>query len=416
MRGKARLPVRLFNRVAGATSRLRTRSAQSWVDIVARLHDEAVAATGCDDFGDDYYREALDVLTRAYDSEASFTPFGRMGVVGQIGNILRNRLLVQKRITENPELLDAPIEKPLFILGLPRTGTTALHFLVAQDPNVQALEYWMGSSPRPRPDRAQWATDKAFKNSVRELKTMYWLDPDLKAIHLMTADGPDECRHLLCHTFSDDGFDCNATVPSYAQWYDAQDMRAAYREHKMLLQVIGSPTPNKRWVLKYPAHIRNLRTIFEVYPDARVVQCHRDPSKVLPSICSLVAGWRALSEGAVDPHVVGRRMLDLWATSMDRGMRDRDELAREYGDDRFVDLDFRDVLGDPVSAMRCVYDALGYEMTEQAEARLRAWHGANPRGKHGKHDYSAEEFGLTTAAIQDRFTGYLERYHVPRGL
>jgi hypothetical protein len=412
MSRKTRLPVRLFNIVGRVVS----RSRGSWVDVIDQMQEKVAAETGCDDFGDSYYREALDVLARAYDEEASFTPFGRMGVVGQLSNILRNRLVVQRSLVENPQVLEAPIEKPLFIVGLPRTGTTALHFLVAADPNVQALEYWVGSSPRPRPPRETWEGEKAFKNALRELKSMYWLDPDLKAIHLMTADGPDECRHLLCHTFSDDGFDCNATVPSYAAWYDAQDMRAAYREHKMLLQLIGSTSPEKRWVLKYPAHIRNLRTIFEVYPDARVVQCHRDPSKVLPSICSLVAGWRALSEGSIDRTLVGRRMLDLWATSLEKGMQDRADLTRVLGEDRFVDLDFREVLGNPVSAMRQVYDTLGYEMTDEAEARLRSWHEANPRGKHGAHEYTAEEYGLTTTMIQDRFAGYLDHYDVPRGL
>jgi Sulfotransferase family len=409
-----RLPVRLFNGVAGLVSRGRSRA--SFVELAAALHEKVAAEVGCDDFGDPYYREALDVLTRAYDAEASFTPFARMGVEAQFASILRNRLTAQKHLRAHPEILEQPIEKPLFILGLPRTGTTALHFLVARDPDVQALEYWIGSSPRPRPPRESWAREKAFKNSLRELKTMYWLDPGLKAIHLMTADGPDECRHLLCQTFSDDGFDCNATVPSYAAWYDRQDMLAPYREHKRLLQLIGSTSPDKRWVLKYPAHIRNLRTIFEVYPDARVVQCHRDPSKVLPSICSLVAGWRALGEGDVDRNAVGRRMLDLWGTSLDKGIQARAEIQREFGDDRFFDLDFRDVLSDPVSAMRRVYDAFGHEMSEQAELRLRSWHDANPRGKHGAHAYAAEDYGLTATAIQDRFAGYIDHFSIPRGL
>lgn len=414
MSAKTRLPVRIFNGLARFA--VLGRAKPTFVELAERLHEKAVADTGHDDFGDPYYAEALDVLMRAYDSEASFTPFSRMGVEAQVGAILRNRLNARHRLKEHPEIVDQPIHKPLFILGLPRTGTTALHFLVARDPGVQALEYWLGSSPQPRPPRDTWESDAAFKNSVRELKTMYWLDPDLKAIHLMTADGPDECRHLLCQTFSDDGFDCNATVPSYAAWYDAQDMRVPYREHKMLLQLIGSSQPDKRWVLKYPAHIRNLRTIFEVYPDARIVQCHRDPSKVLPSICSLVAGFRALGEDRVDCAAVGRRMLDLWGRSMDSGMAARVEIERRYGADRFFDLDFRDVLSDPVSAMRRVYDAFGYEMSEEAEARLRDWHESNPRGKHGAHAYAAEDYGLTTTAIQDRFAAYLERFSIPRGL
>jgi hypothetical protein len=183
-------------------------------------------------------------------------------------------------------------------------------------------------------------------------------------------------------------------------------MRSAYAEHKRLLQLIGSNSPERRWVLKYPAHIRNLATIFETYPDACIVQCHRDPSEVLPSICSLVAGWRAIVEGDVNRMAIGTRMLDVWATSMERGMAARSAL----GEQQFYDLDFRDVLSDPVAAMRRVYDRFGFEMNEHAERRLRAWHAAHPREKHGRHTYESADYGLTAGSIRERFSAYLDRF------
>jgi hypothetical protein len=374
------------------------------------LHAAARAAVGYDDFGDPGYLEGFRVLLEAYDRESRLTPTGRQWVEAQLLGILRNRLVAQRFWAERPEILRLEIHRPIFVLGLVRTGTTALHHLLAQDPRSQVLEYWLAENPCPRPPRETWEGDPRYQAAVQEIAWMYETDPNLRAIHLMTAGGPEECRHLLMQSFTDDTFDCNATIPSYTAWYGRQDVRATYRRHRDLLRLVGSPTPERRWLLKYPVHMGNLRALFEVYPDACIVQTHRDPTKVIPSICSLVAGWRALYEHDVDRRAIARWLSDLWATRLERGLAVR----RERPPQQFFDLHLREILADPAGAVRRIYDRFGIAMTDAAERRFRAWKDENPRGRYGEHRYRAEEFGLTDDAIAERFGAYMAHFGVER--
>jgi hypothetical protein len=404
---KQRLLLRAYNQSQRIMERLGRRR-PGFVESEEPLHEAARKEVGFDDFGDKAYLEGLRVLSEAYDREARLTPFGRMIAEQQIMGILKNRLLEQRAWAENPGILESPIQRPIFILGLPRTGTTALHHLLGQDPDIQVLEYWLAASPRPRPPRGEWESDPAFKRAVSELKTMYYLDPSLKAMHLMTADGPEECRHLLGQTFTDDTFDCNATIPSYTAWYEANDMRATYAQHQRLLKLIGSPHPEHRWVLKYPVHMRNLRTVLETYPDACFVQTHRDPTRIVPSLCSLVAGWRAIYEYDPDPRAIAEAQIEIWARGMEHGM----EVRRERGSSQFFDLDFREVLSNPVGAAKRIYDHFDLELGEEAERRLHSWRAENPRGKYGEHRYAIEDFGLTNQAVADRYAAYIEHFQI----
>jgi hypothetical protein len=404
-----RLLLRAFNQFHHVRERL-GRPAVGFVESEDSMHEAARKAVGFDDFGDESYLEGLRVLTESYDRESRLTPFGRMMVRQQLIGILRNRLAAQKLWTEMPEILRGEIHRPIFILGLPRTGTTALHHLIGQDPNVQALEYWLAAAPQPRPPRGEWGSRPEFKQAVRDLKTMYWLDPSLKAIHLMTADGPEECRHLMQQAFTDDTFDCNSTLPSYSSWYAKKDMHETYARHRDLVKLIGATSPERRWVLKYPVHMRNLKTLLEIYPDACIVQTHRDPSKVLPSICSLVVGWRAIYEHDPDRKAIAAWLLDLWATGMEHGI----EVRRSRDSSQFFDLHFSEVLADPIGSVKRVHAHFGLDMTEEAEARLRSWHAENPQGKHGEHRYAADDFGLTDRVIADRYAAYLEHFQVER--
>jgi len=406
---KQRLLLRIFNQAQRLLDRLGRRR-PGFVESEESFHEKARKAVGFDDFGDAAYLEGLRVLLDAYDREARLTPFGRMIAEQQIVGILKNRLLAQRAWKRDPGILEREIRRPIFILGLPRTGTTALHQLLGRDPGIQVLEYWLAAAPQPRPPRSQWRSDPAFKQAERDLKTMYYLDPSLKAIHLMTADGPEECRHLLQQTFTDDTFDCNATIPSYSEWYEACDMHATYAQHRDLLKLIGSTQPERRWVLKYPLHLRNLRTIFETYPDACVVQTHRDPTKVVPSLCSLVAGWRGIYEYDPDRRAIAEWQIEIWARGMEHAM----EVRRERGSEQFFDLDFREVLGDPVAAVRRIYEHFGLDLTEETEQSLRSYRSENPPGKHGEHHYAIEDFGLTDRNILDRYAAYIDHFRVER--
>lgn len=367
-------------------------------------------ATGLDDFGAGAWREHLRVLLRAYDEESRLTEAGRTMVQGEIGGALAARLACEAAWQADPSILRREIRRPLFILGLPRSGTTALHWLLAQDPANQVLEYWLAAAPRPRPPRETWEAEPAYQAAVGVLQWIYETDPDLRAIHWMEADGPEECRHLFVQSFLDHTFDSNATIPSYTRWFEAQDMRPAYARHRDVLKLVGSTSPERRWVLKYPAHLRELDVLLETYPDACIVQTHRDPARVLPSICSLVTGWRSLYEGDADAEAIGAWQLELYAGMIEKAMavRARSDPAQ------FFDLAFGELVADPVGAIARAYEHFGLAWTAEAERRMRAWHAANPQHKHGGHAYTAERFGLSEDAIGERFAPYRERFGIAR--
>ncbi len=404
-----RLPVRLFNRTARLMERLGRRPPR-FAESEELLHEAARRAAGESDFGEQEYREGLRVLLAAYDDEARLNPFGRMMVKQELIRILKNRLSAERIWRADPAMLRSEIRRPIFILGLPRTGTTALHHLLGQDPENQVLEYWIAAAPAPRPPRGEWERDPRFKEAVRDLKVMYFLDPSLKAIHLMTADGPEECRHLLQQSFTDDTFECNATIPSYSRWYAARDMRASYARHRDLLRLVGSTMPGGRWVLKYPSHMRRLQVLLETYPDACIVQTHRDPARVLPSLCSLIAGWRGIYEDDPDRRAIARWQLDLWADTMQSALAVR----RQHDQAQFYDLHFREIVADPVGAVQRMYAHFGITLGPEAEQRMRRWHAENPQRKHGEHRYSAADFGLTATAMAERFAPYMEHFGIGR--
>jgi hypothetical protein len=404
-----RLPVRLFNgaaRLAESFGRRRSRLADS---EDALLSAASKAAGGATDLGADDFRDGFSTLLHAYDEESRLNPFGRWMVTQQLVALLRGRLETERARREHGDAFAREIRRPIFILGLPRTGTTALHALVAQDPANQALEYWLAASPRPRPPRETWDKEARFKEAAQGLALSYWLDPNLKSMHMLTADGPEECRLLLQHTFRDDSFECNATIPSYSAWYAACDMRPAYRRHRDLLRLVGASSPeDRRWVLKYPAHLRWLPALLDVYPDACIVQTHRDPARVLPSLCSLISGWRGIFEDEPDRRAIAAWVVELWAKTMDDAM----ELRRTLGEERFFDVPFRDTVGDPASAVGRVYAKFGIDYPPETEAALRRWHREHPQHRHGEHRYSAADFGLTAGGMRERFAAYIDRFGI----
>ena len=380
----------------------------SFVASEDAILEAARGATGLDDFGAGPWRDHFRALLHAYDEESKLTEAGRQMVQGEIGGALAARLACEAAWQRDPSVLRNEIRRPLFILGLPRSGTTALHWLLAQDPANQVLEYWIAAAPRPRPPRATWEADPAFQAAVGVLEWIYQTDPDLKSIHVMEADGPEECRHLFVQSFLDHTFDSNASIPGYTKYFEAQDMRAAYERHRDVLKLVGSSTPEKRWVLKYPAHMRELDTLLSIYPDACIVQTHRDPVKVLPSICSLVTGWRSLYEGSADAKAIGAWQLDMYAGMIDHAM----DVRARSNPEQFYDFSFRELITDPVAAIERMYAHFGIEATPEGNARMRAWIAANPQGKHGGHKYTLGEFGLVEGEIRERFARYANRFGV----
>ncbi len=403
-----RFPVRLFNRAQRFVEKL-GKKPTLFVEAGDDLKESARKAVGFDDFGGDPWQDGFQTLLQAYDEESQLNPFGRVMVKSELTTILKNRLRVEKAFSQNPALRQAAIKRPIFVLGLPRTGTTALHNLLAQDPSNQVLEYWINNAPGPRPPRDAWENDPRYKEAVQGLKVMYWLDPGLKAIHLLTPEGPEECRQLLQQSFTDDTFDCNASIPSYSAWYARRDMTPSYERHRELLKIIGANSPERRWCLKYPAHMRHLRALLKTYPDACIVQTHRDPGRVLPSLCSLIAGWRGIYEDHPDRMNIGSVQLETWAGALESALAVR----KEFPEAQFYDLHFQEIVSDPAAAATKMYHHFGFDFDREAEERLRTWHRENPQHKHGEHRYRAEDFGLSPQRMADRFSAYIEHFQVP---
>lgn len=372
-----------------------------------QLHDLAIAEAGSDNFGDPAYLEGFRILLKAYDKESRLNDYGRADTLQKLQMLLTRRLRAEQFLASNPQVLVTPIERPIIICGLVRTGSTALHYLMGQDPGMQCLEYWLANSPQPRPPRQQWESSADFQASVAELDAMYEADPSLKAMHFMMPDGPEECRHLLSQSFTDDGFEVNASIPSYSQWYEEADLSFAYRQHKRLIQIIGSNDKQKRWLLKYPVHLRHLPSLFQVYPDACVVWTHRDPAQVLPSYCSLMAGFRAIWEDNTDPKDMSDRQLELWARGADKALAFR----QQCDPGQFYDLHFDDFMADPIAAIENIYRYFDQAYSGQARERMASWHANNRQHKHGKHSYSAD-IGVSKEVIHKRFSSYMEALNV----
>ncbi len=364
--------------------------------------------TGSDDFGDTSYLEGLRVLLDGYQNEARFNAHGAAMARQMSLEILVKRLRSEKQWREAPEILERRIERPIVICGLIRTGSTALHHLMGQDPDLQVLQYWLGAQPQPRPAREEWASHPDFQRAGAEIQLMYDADPSLKAVHMMAPEAPEECRQLLVQQFTDDGFEVNNHLPSYSAWYEQVDMRPSYQRHRDLLKLIGAGDASRPWLLKYPVHLRFLDQFLDVYPDACIVQTHRDPLAVFPSYLSLITGFRSLVERDIDPVEIARRQLELWTRGAEHGI----EVRRQRDPGQFYDLHFADFMNDPIRAVQDIYAHFGRELSEAGEAQLRAWRRDHPQHKHGKHEYKrdAESAGVSQAEILERFGPYMDHF------
>ena len=383
----------------------------TYVDWFEPLHEIAMEQTGLGDFGEDpSYQTGLRVLLEAMDDYCDLSDMGLYAARLKFIHVLKQRLLAEQAFKEQPHILENPLARPLVITGLVRTGSTALHYLMARDPGRQHLQYWLAENPMARPPLASWSEQAGFQSSKANLDMMFQVAPKLKAIHYMAPDWPEECGHLLAQTFTDDGWPCTRRAPHYNAWYEGVDMVPSYRQHKKLLQLIGSNEPDKPWLLKYPVHMKHLDSFLQVYPDAQVIWTHRDPAVVMSSYVSLIAGFRELSvrPETIDRDDILREQMAIWAAGAERGMAAR---AR-YPQAQFYDVHFDDFMADPVQQVRKAYQHFGIDWTPACAAALQQWHTDNPQHKHGKHGHGEHTLALDRAQILERFAPYIEHFGV----
>jgi Sulfotransferase family len=374
------------------------------VGTVEDLHASAVKACGLDDFGDDddNYQEALGVLLEAYRTEADLTEFGSKMQRFFARNALVARLVSEAAFKQHPQHVDVPIERPIFVTGLPRTGTTAIHRLLTADPGHQGLELWLAEFPQPRPPRETWSQNPVFQQLDAQFAKAHAEDPDYTGLHFMTPDEVEECWQLLRQSLHSVSYETLAHVPSYARWLAGQDWTKPYRRHRKNLQLIGLNDVEKRWVLKNPSHLFALDALMATYPDALVVQCHRPPETIMASMCSLAqhttAGWSNTFSG----DVIGADSLETWS----RGLELFDAERAKHDVAQFYDLDYAALVADPVAAVADIYRHFGIEFTDAARQAVIDTDEASKQGPRApKHTYSLADYGLTAEQVRERFTG-----------
>jgi len=367
----------------------------------------ARAQTGLADVGDIPFAEPLDVLVAALDDEARLEPGQRQAVVATLVGLLAKRLRLVEDRRVNPGIAAEVVRAPIFIVGLPRTGSTLLHALMGEAEGIRTPRYWEMLLPSP-PPRADTAASDARIAQVQAIVDT--LPAELLARHPMSPTRPEQCNLLNDWSFYHQALLASYAIPSYRDWLLNADYRPAFEAHRRTLQHLQWANPGQ-WVLKYPKHLMTLDVLLEAYPDARLVWTHRDPAVVIPSVASFTGYMRAsAAPAAFDGPRFGREWALLEELVLRRGLDVRDGLAD--ADDRIYDLHYAELMGDPVGSVASIYRHFGVPFGESSSRRVSAFVAAHPQGEHGAHRYRAEDFGLSAAGLRERFGFYIRRFGV----
>lgn len=371
----------------------------SGADIDALL-DEAREVAGLDDFGDEGFREGLGLLLETYPKNG-YDDAGIRRSRKRLRGLLAERLRIEAAWATHPGIREMPITAPVFLTGLPRTGTSALLNLLAQDPAMRPLALWEAMNPSPLPGNPPKDEDPRYTAMKEFMDRVYDKSPDFDAIHHTTPDTPEECVHLLNHTFADVQFGVEVLMEPYGSWFRSQDHRGAYRYYADILRMLAWQRPGERFLLKTPAHLWALDILVEMLPDCSIIVTHRDPLECVASYASMM---EALMAGrTVDRTELGPVVLEYLAAKMDHALECRKALDPE----RIIDVRYTDLLADPVAAARDVYDHFSIPVSDGLDESWSNHAHAHPQGEHGSHDYDLTEYGLTEAQVLERFSAYL---------
>lgn len=401
------LPIRAFN-AAGRS--LRALGLRHRLDP-AELVRAARRKTGLSDFGDGPYLRELGILCDALEHEARLTAFGRFLVRQQLLLGLTTQLEVQDWFTRHPEIAQQKIERPIVIIGMPRTGTTILHELFALDPQIRVPESWEVAKPCPPPEAAGYVLDPRIKLMEKHLRSFEKVIPDVRRIHRMGARLPQECVGITGYVFIGMMYPVLFHIPTYArrQQGDA-DFAGAYRFHRRFLQLLQWRAPRSRWVLKSPGHLWSLKALIAEYPDACLVQTHRDPLKIESSNTSLTTVFRKMASDEIDPHGIAREWSEylMYALNSSLGVRASGAIPVTQA----MDVQFTDFMADPAAATREIYRRFGLAYPADMDAKIADYVRDNPADKHGKHSYHWEDTGLDYTAEREKARPYQEHFKV----
>lgn len=372
---------------------------------------EARAVDGLTDLGDDSHVQPLEKLLFSLEHEAQLNQVGTTVLRQRVVDVLATRLRVVEWLKRYPQITEEVISEPLVIVGLPRTGTTMLHRTIAADHRMYAPLWYETRFPCPALDWDPAGEDQRIVDGKAEMRAMLDANPDLLSVHPMDAMGPDEDIMLLEQSFYSFNIQSFADLPTFDAWIEAQDHTVGYEYLKLLLQFLQwqkkqTGQQAQRWTIKAPHHLHYMDLVFKVFPDARVVQSHRDPLDTIPSLASMILEIWSIYSDVADPCEVGRQ----WARKFANGMNHTLEVRRSIGEERFLDLLFTDTVNNPLQEIHKVYDFIGMDFTEEARAEMLQWQDFNRRELRPSHDYSLAQFGFTEAGLEQQFSRYRERF------
>lgn len=366
----------------------------------------AVEQAGLDDFGDIPFAEPLDVLVESLEREAGLTDERQQAAEATLVGLLVKRLRLVDDRRRHPGIADEKITAPLFILGLPRTGSTHLHALMGQAEGIRTPLFWEMSLPSPPPERETFSTDPRIGQIQAVVDQM---PAEMLKRHPIAATRPEQCNMLNDWSFIHQALLAYYAIPTYRDWLLDADYSPAFEAHRRTLQHLQWRNPGQ-WVLKYPKHLIALDVLLETYPDARLVWTHRDPAVVLPSAVSFTGYIRATNTPAFDPVRFGREWAVLEELVLRRGLSVRDRLPDAA--DRIYDLHYGDLMRDPVGTLESIFGHFGMPFTDESRRGVQRWVDEHPKTAHGVHTYRAEDFGLDRDRLRARFGFYVERFGV----
>lgn len=372
--------------------------------VADELVAEAMEQTGFSDFGELPYREGLEALLATYDTHIRH-PDGRKRCRERVVMQLATRLKCEDAFKTIPEVAEQDVGAPIFVTGLPRSGTSALLNLLVAAPENRGLLQWEVQFPDPWPDSRPGEEDPRYPYLVKALEKA--AESEFSKIHFVDADTPEEC--VLLHAFAFTGVQLGFEImlEPYHSWLRSQDLTAMYAYQKRQMQLLNWRNPGQQWMLKAPAHMWAIDEILNVFPGARFIWCHRDPHKVVPSINSMnraIMEMYAHDTSHFDAAEVGNAVMEWYAGSLEHGLAARERYPGEW----FIDCSQAEFVANPMGVVERVYEAFDFPLSAASRGAMQAHIDANPKGKHGKHEYDLAEFGLTSAMIDERFAFYTQ--------
>ncbi len=380
-----------------------------------RLDPEELLAAACksvhlEDWGEDEFREGLEVFCQAVNEDQQMHHTGRLMAKKMLHRWLTGRLLIQQTLAAEPGIVERPVQDPILIPGSPRSGTTLLHRLLALDDQLRTTRSWELYFPTPPPDPATYHHDPRIAKTVELYRLLWRVAPALRAAHPMTPELPEECWYLLDRAFLRPLYTQFLDIPRYQEWLagrSTEQLESAYQYHKKQIQILQWRFPRQRWLLKSPVHGYFLDVFHRVYPDARYVFCHREPQEVIASASSLFAARKSAYYSRLDLGKVGAKALEFINAGWNRTL----DARLEIGEDRCFDLSFRGFMKAPIETVRAVYAQLGLVLSQKTETRMREYLASQRVSAHSRHSYTQEQFGLDGAAVDAATERYRERFN-----